>query len=69
MAKQLTRDELAWLIEELDRGDARQDEVEELVAKLELTISDAEALEILEDDELTSEEIADELVGYTDLDA
>ncbi len=69
MPKQLTRDELLWLIEELDRGEAERQEVEELVASLELTISDAEALQILEDDELTTEEVADQLVGYSERNA
>ena len=69
MSKKMTRKELMLLIEELDRGEANRQEVEDLVASLELTISDAEALEILEDDELTAEEVTDQLVGYSERNA
>ena len=69
MANRITRQELLLLLEELDRGEADRDQVEELVAALELTITDAEALQILEDDELTTEEVADQLVGYSERNA
>ena len=69
MPRKVSRDELILMLEELDRGEAHRQEVEELVASLELTISDAEALQILEDDELTTEEVADQLVGYSERNA
>lgn len=69
MAQKITRDELIWLLEELERGEADREDTERLVASLELSLSDAEALDILDDDELTPTEMADRLVGYSDLDA
>ena len=69
MAAKITRDELVIMLEEFDRGEAEPGRLEKMLEALELSLSDAEALEILEDDELTSEEIADQLVGYSDLDA
>ena len=69
MAGTITRDELLLMIEELDRGEATRDELRQIVEDLELAVSDAEALDIMQDEELTASEITDQLVGYSDLDA
>ncbi len=69
MARTVTRDELLSMLEELDRGEWTHRELEEIVDALELAVSDAEALDIMQDDELTSSEIADQLVGYSERDA
>lgn len=59
-----TRDELLFLLEELDRGARSRKNLEALVDQLNLLVSDEAALEILEDDELEHNEMADQLVGY-----
>lgn len=69
MAQRVSRDELALMIEELDRGEAEREELEEMIAKLELSMSNGEAVDIIQDQELSAEEVADQLTGYTDLDA
>lgn len=69
MPKKISRDELLLVLEELDRGEAEPAELEELIEDLELTIPDAEALDVLQNDELTAEEMADQLVGYPEEDA
>lgn len=69
MAQKITRDELTLMLEELDRGETPRRELEKMIEALELSVGDAEALDIMQDDELTSREIADQLVGYSDLDA
>lgn len=69
MAKNVTREELTLMIEELDRGEAERGELEDMIEKLELNVPDAEALDVLENEELSAGEVADQLVGYSDLDA
>ena len=69
MARTIDRDELTIMIEELDRGEAPRHQLEEMIEAIELSMPDDEALEVLEDDELTAQEIADQLVGYSDRDA
>ena len=69
MAEPTTRDELILLIEELDRGEARRSALHQLVEPLELALSDTDAVDILQDEDLTVEEIADRLMGYDELDA
>ncbi len=69
MARQISRDDLILMIEELDRGEVERDELRQMVESLELAVSDFDAVEILQDEELNAEEIADQLVGYSDLDA
>lgn len=69
MARKITRDDLVLMIEELDRGEAERSKLKEMVEALELVLSDADAVELLRDDELSAEEVADRLVGYSDLDA
>ena len=68
MARQITRDELALLIEELDRGEAQREELEEIVVDLELAVSDAAAIDMLEDEDMTAKEVADQLMGYSEQD-
>ena len=69
MARTLDRKELMLLIEELDRGEVEPRELEELVISLELAVSDTEAVDILQDDELTASDIADQLLGYSERNA
>jgi len=69
MARKVNRDELTLMIEEIDRGEAPRRELEKMIEAIELSVDDADALELMEDDELTAQEIADQLVGYSDRDA
>ncbi len=69
MPRKVSRDELILMLEELDRGESTHDQLQQMVEALELAVSDAEALDIMQDDELTNSEIADQLIGYSDLDA
>lgn len=69
MARKVTRDELEMMLEEIDRGEAPRDQLEKMIEAIELSVPDEEALELMEDPELSSAELADQLTGYTDLDA
>ncbi len=69
MARKVDREELTLMIEEIDRGETPRRELEQMIEAIELTVSNADALELMEDDELTAQEIADQLVGYSDRDA
>lgn len=69
MARKISRDDLLLLLDEMNRGDATRAELQELVVELELLVSDTEAVDLLQDEELTDTEIVDQLVGYSDMDA
>lgn len=64
MKRRLSREQLIIMLDELERGELEPGEVERLITTLELSMSDAEALTIIEDDELSAGEIADQLLGY-----
>ncbi|RAL25219.1 hypothetical protein DL240_03135 [Lujinxingia litoralis] len=64
MKRRITREQLILLLEELDRGELSPEDVQRVVNALELTMSDAEALNLMEDDELSASELADQLLGY-----
>ncbi|TXD39445.1 hypothetical protein FRC98_03350 [Lujinxingia vulgaris] len=64
MKRRLSREQLIIMLDELDRGELEPGEVQRLVNSLELSMSDAEALTIIEDDELSAGEVADQLLGY-----
>lgn len=64
MKRKLSRQQLIIMLSELDRGELQPDDVQRVVNALELAMSDAEALTIIEDDELSAAEIADRLLGY-----
>lgn len=64
MKRKLSREQLIIMLDELDRGELEPDDVQRVVNSLELAMSDADALTIIEDDELSAAEIADQLLGY-----
>ncbi len=68
MPRKVTHEELALMIEELDRGEAHDEELEQLVESVELAVSDIEAVNLLRDHDLTAEEVAEELMGYSEKD-
>ena len=69
MARKISRNELILLVEELHQGDPLSDsQLEHLVMELEFLVSNDEAIELLQNQHLSAEEIADQLVGYSDRD-
>lgn len=68
MARHVTRDELVLIIEELDRGEVEREQLQQMVEALELELGDVEAVTLLQDEELSAEDIADQLVGYPERD-
>lgn len=69
MARTVSRDELELMLEEIDRGEVPRRRLEQIIESIELSIPEQEALELMEDPELTSAELADQLVGYRDSEA
>jgi hypothetical protein len=68
MGRKITRDELIFLLDELNRGAMSDDAIEEMVMELEFIVSDTEAIELLRNQYLSPDEIADQLVGYSQRD-
>ncbi|RDV39479.1 hypothetical protein DV096_02595 [Bradymonadaceae bacterium TMQ3] len=64
MKRRVSREQLILMLDELDRGELDPGEVERLINTLELSMSDADALTLIEDDELSVGEVADQLLGY-----
>lgn len=69
MPRKVSRDELELMLEEIDRGEASREQLHKMIEAIELSVPDEEALELMEDQELTAGEIAEQLTGYSDLDA
>lgn len=69
MARKISRNELVLLLGELHKGEPLTDsQLEEMVMELEFLVSNDEAIELLQNEYLSPEEIADQLVGYSDRD-
>ena len=67
MPRTISRDQLLMILDELDRGELTGDDLHEIVADLELAVTDTQAVDLMLDDALTPEDIADQLLIYPDL--
>ncbi len=69
MTTSMSRDDLLILLEEWERGEFGEDELRRRIEALELVMADEQAIDLVQNEELSSAQIADQILGYPEDDA
>ncbi len=69
MSQRVSRTDLMLILEEWERGEFGEPELRRRLDALELMMSNDDAVDLIHDEELSSAQIADHILGYPEQDA